>query len=54
MRIGRCAYRKLNPSVLVMQPAQDRTAKNVSGPLNGARQRRRRGDRLAVCLAQLV
>ena len=35
-----CACRKSNPSVLVMQPAQDRTAKNVSGPLNGARHRR--------------
>ena len=35
-----CACRKSNPSVLVMQPAKDRTAKNVSGPLNGARHRR--------------
>ena len=36
----RCACRKSNPHILVMQPAQDRTAKNVSGPLNGARYRR--------------
>jgi len=35
-----CACRKSNPSVLVMPPAQDRTAKNVSGQLNGARHRR--------------
>jgi hypothetical protein len=37
---GGCACRKSNPDILVMQPAQDRTAKNMSGPLNGARYRR--------------
>ena len=35
-----CACRKLNPDVLVVQSTQDRTAKNVSSTLNGARCRR--------------
>ena len=35
-----CACRKSNPNILMMQSAQNRTAKNVSGPLNGARERR--------------
>ena len=34
---GGCACRKSNPDILVMQPAQDRTAKNVTDGLNGAR-----------------
>jgi hypothetical protein len=33
----RCACRKSNPDILVVQSTQDRTAKNVSSPLNGAR-----------------
>src|SRR5258707_1805284 len=32
-----CACRKSNPDILVMQSTQDRTAKNVSSSLNGAR-----------------
>jgi hypothetical protein len=32
-----CACRKSNPNILVMQPAQDRTAKNVPSSLNRAR-----------------
>ncbi len=32
----RCPCRKLNPHILMVQPAQDRSAKNVSGPLDGA------------------
>ena len=32
-----CACRKSPPDILVMQPAQDRAAKNMSGMLNGAR-----------------
>ena len=35
-----CACRKSNPDILVMQPAQDRTAKNVTDGSNGARYRR--------------
>ena len=35
-----CACRKSNPEILVMQPAQDRTAKNVTDGSNGARYRR--------------
>lgn len=31
------ACRKSNPDILVVQSTQDRTAKNVSGALNGAR-----------------
>jgi hypothetical protein len=31
-----CACRKSNPNILVMQPTQDRTAKNVPGSLNTA------------------
>jgi hypothetical protein len=34
-----CACRKSNPDILMMQPAQDRTAKNVTDDLNGARYR---------------
>jgi len=36
-RIHHCACRKSNPNILVMQPAQDRTAKNVPSSLNRAR-----------------
>ena len=32
-----CACRKSNPDILVMQPAQDRTAKNVTNGSDGAR-----------------
>ena len=35
-----CACRKSNPDILVVQSTQDRTAKNVSSALNGARCRR--------------
>src|SRR5450631_2034023 len=38
--IRSCACRKSNPDVLVVQSTQDRTAKNVSSTLNGARCRR--------------
>jgi hypothetical protein len=31
-----CACRKSNPNILVMQSAQDRTAKNVPGSVNTA------------------
>jgi hypothetical protein len=34
------AYRKSSPDILVMQSAQDRSAKNVSAPLHDARYRR--------------
>ena len=37
---GTCACRKSNPDILVMQPAQDRKAKNVTDGPNGARYRR--------------
>jgi hypothetical protein len=36
-QIDPCACRKSNPNILVMQPAQDRTAKNVPSSLNRAR-----------------
>jgi hypothetical protein len=32
-----CAYRKSNPDILVVQPAENWAAKNVPGPLDGAR-----------------
>ena len=35
-----CAYRKLDPHVLVMQSAQDRPGKYVTNSLDGARNRR--------------
>jgi hypothetical protein len=35
-----CACRKSNPDILVMQPAQDRAAKNVTGGPNGTQYRR--------------
>ena len=35
-----CACRKSNPNILVMQPAQDRAAKNGPGQFDGARDRR--------------
>ena len=35
-----CACRNSNPDILVVQSTQDRTAKNVSSALNGARCRR--------------
>jgi hypothetical protein len=31
-----CACRKSNSDIMVMQSTQDRTAKNVSGPFDGA------------------
>jgi hypothetical protein len=34
-----CAYRKLNPGILVMQSAQDWATKNVPGAIDGARDR---------------
>jgi hypothetical protein len=36
----RCACRKSNPNILVVQPAQDRAAKNGPGQFDGARDRR--------------
>ena len=38
--IGCCAYRESNPGILVMETAKDRTAMNVPGPLDHARDRR--------------
>jgi hypothetical protein len=38
--VNACACRKLNPAILVMQSAQDWATKNVSGALDGARDRR--------------
>jgi hypothetical protein len=35
-----CGCRKLNPAILVMQSAQDWATKNVSGAIDGARDRR--------------
>jgi hypothetical protein len=35
---GTCACRKLNPGILVMQPAQDRATKNVPGAIDSARE----------------
>jgi hypothetical protein len=35
-----CACRKSNPKILVVQPAQDRAAKNGPGQFDGARDRR--------------
>jgi hypothetical protein len=35
-----CACRKSNPDILVVQPAENWAAKNVPGPLDGARDRR--------------
>ena len=32
-----CPCRKSNPDILVVQPAENWTAKNVPGPLDGAR-----------------
>jgi hypothetical protein len=37
--IDRCACRKLNPGILVMQSAQDWATKNVPGAIDGARDR---------------
>jgi hypothetical protein len=34
-----CACRKSNPNILVVQPAQDRAAKNGPGQFDGARDR---------------
>jgi hypothetical protein len=36
-RAGRCAYRKSNPDIFVMQSAEDRAAKNTPCPLYDAR-----------------
>ena len=35
-----CACRKLNPGILLMQPAQDWATKNVPSAIDGARERR--------------
>ena len=35
--VGTCPCRKLNPDILMMQPAQNRTAKNVTDGPYGAR-----------------
>ena len=35
-----CGCRKSNPNILVVQPAQDRAAKNGPGQFDGARDRR--------------
>src|SRR6267142_6825577 len=39
-RFFRCACCKSNPDILVVQPAENWAAKNVPGPLDGARDRR--------------
>jgi hypothetical protein len=36
----RCACRKLNPAILVMQSAQDWATKNMPGAIDSARDRR--------------
>jgi hypothetical protein len=36
--VDTCACRKLNPGILVMQPAQDWATKNVPGAIDGARE----------------
>ena len=40
VRDSACACRKSNPNILVVQPAQDRAAKNGPGQFDGARDRR--------------
>ena len=35
--VAPCACRKSNPDILVVQPAENWAAKNVPGPLDGAR-----------------
>jgi hypothetical protein len=40
LQTGTCACRKSNPNILVVQPAQDRAAKNGPGQFDGARDRR--------------
>jgi hypothetical protein len=40
LECGTCACRKSNPDILVVQPAENWAAKNVPGPLDGARDRR--------------
>jgi hypothetical protein len=40
LRSDTCAYRKSNPDILLVQPAENWAAKNVPGPLDGARDRR--------------
>jgi len=37
---GACACRKSNPDILVVQPAENWTAKNLPSPFDGARERR--------------
>jgi hypothetical protein len=37
---ARCAYRKSNPNILVVQSAEDGAAENVPGAIDGARDRR--------------
>jgi len=39
-RNGSCPYRKLDPHILVMQSAQDRTGEYATNGLDGARSRR--------------
>jgi len=34
--VTRCAYRKSNPAILMVQSAQDRAADDIPGPLNAA------------------
>jgi hypothetical protein len=46
-RANRCACRKSNPDILVVQPAENWAAKNVLGPLDGARDRVHPDDRAA-------
>jgi hypothetical protein len=36
---GACAYRKSHPAILMVQSAQDRSADDIPGPLNAARDR---------------
>src|SRR5260370_37459876 len=38
-RRRRCAYRKSNPAILMVQSAQDRAADDIPGPLNAAMDR---------------
>ena len=39
VRVSRCAYRKSNPAILMVQSTQDRAADDIPGPLNAAMDR---------------
>jgi hypothetical protein len=49
-----CACRKSNPNILVVQPAQDRAAKNGPGQFDGARDRRIQKSSSSQYIAPIV